>query len=111
MTYDRFDVILVNFPFTEKRGQKQRPAIILSNGSFNRAHGHSLTTMVTTASNTKWPSDLPIIDFADAGLRTQCVARMKLFTVADDLIIGRLGTLSGGDQDRLTEAIGKMISA
>lgn len=109
MNYDRFDVILVNFPFTEKRGQKQRPAIVLSNGAFNQAHGHALTTMVTTASNTKWPSDTPIINFVDAGLRTPCVARLKLFTIANELILGRLGTLSQDDQGRLSMTIGDML--
>lgn len=105
MTYSRFDVILVDFPFTEKRGQKRRPAIVLSNNSFNSAHNHAIAAMVTTASNTRWPSDLAIADFVDAGLRTPCVTRMKLFTVADDLIIGRIGTLSTSDQSRLALAI------
>jgi mRNA interferase MazF len=105
VTYNRCDVILVNFPFTEKRGQKRRPAIVLSNNSFNSAHGHAITAMVTTASNTKWSSDLPIADFVDAGLQTPCVMRMKLFTVADDLILGRIGTLSTSDQSRLVLAV------
>lgn len=111
MNYARFDIILVNFPFTERRGQKQRPAIILSNDAFNSAHGHALTAMVTTASNTRWPSDLSIIDYADAGLRSPCVARMKLFTIASELIIGRIGTLSANDQDRLKNVISNVLGA
>ncbi|PWK63880.1 type II toxin-antitoxin system PemK/MazF family toxin [Aminobacter sp. AP02] len=110
MTYSRFDVILVNFPFTEKRGQKRRPAIVLSNYAFNTEHNHAVTAMVTTASNTIWQSDLSIADFADAGLRTPCVTRMKLFTVADDLILGRIGTLSTSDQARLALAIQSLFA-
>ena len=53
--------------------------------------------MVTTASITKWPSDIPINDHLRAGLLSPCVARAKLFTIADDLVIGRVGTLTTED--------------
>jgi mRNA interferase MazF len=105
VTYDRYDVILVQFPFTEKRGQKQRPAIVLTDRDFNNAHLHAVTAMVTTASNTRWASDLHIAAFAEAGLRSPCFARMKLFTVAEDLIIGRIGTLAQQDQTSMATAI------
>lgn len=110
MTYSRFDVVLVRFPFTEKQGHKQRPSVILTNSAFNSNHRHAVTAMVTTASNTTWPSDLPITDFVDAGLRLSSVLRMKLFTVAEDLIIGRVGTLSSTDQRRVTHAMHALFS-
>ena len=93
MSYRRFDVILVLFPFSERRGTKQRPAIVLSGDAFNAAHRHSIVAMVTTASITRWPSDMPIRDYSKAGLRSPCVARAKVVTISDDLVIGRIGTL------------------
>ena len=105
MTYNRYDVVLVQFPFTERRGQKQRPAIVLTDRDFNDAHAHAVTAMVTTASNTRWASDLHIVAFAEAGLHTPCVARMKMFTVAEDLIIGRIGTLAVQDQTNIKTAM------
>ena len=68
MSYDRFDVILVLFPFTEKKAHKQRPAIVLSDKVFAEVHGHSICAMVTTAGTTSWPSDLVISDYVGAGL-------------------------------------------
>ena len=93
MSYSRFDVILVLFPFSERKGTKQRPAVVLCDSAFNAAHRHSIVAMVTTASVTKWPSDIPIGDYRKAGLLSPCVARAKVFTISDDLVIGRVGTL------------------
>lgn len=105
MTYGRFDVILVSFPFTDKRGQKQRPAVVLTSRTFLESHHHAVAAMVTTASNTVWPSDMQIAAFVEAGLHGPSVIRMKLFTVADALIIGRVGTLAQPDQLAVTKAV------
>ncbi len=109
MTYNRFDIVLVQFPFSEKRGQKQRPALVLTDSSFNAPHQHAITAMVTTAANTKWPSDLRIAEFAEAGLKSPSVTRFKLFTVAQDLIIGRIGTLTSNDQKSLRRFLGGLF--
>ena len=111
MSYDRFDLILVLFPFTEKRGQKQRPAIVLSNRQFNDLHRHAVVAMVTTASNTSWPSDLALRRFVEAGLRSPSVARAKLFTIPYDLVPGRIGTLAADDAVAVSDWIGGFLSA
>lgn len=105
VTYDRFDVVLVLFPFSEKIGQKQRPAIVLTDKAFNHAHGHAITAMVTTASNTHWPSDIRIIDPQSAGLREPSTVRLKLFTIASSVIIGRVGTLMNADGRSVVEGL------
>ncbi len=110
MSYDRFDVVLVLFPFTEKKGQKQRPAVVISNGKFNAEHQHSIVAMVTTASVTKWPSDLQIGGYTEAGLLTPCVARAKLFTIADTLVVGRVGTLLPEDAERIDGWVKDLVS-
>lgn len=104
MTYNRFDVVLVHFPFSEKQGQKKRPAIVLTAQDFNERHAHALCAMVTTASNTKWETDMPVQAYIEAELRTPCVVRMKWFTVAAMLILGRVGTLQPEDQASLRRA-------
>lgn len=110
MSYDRFDVILVLFPFTEKKGKKQRPAIVLSNQAFNEAHQHAVVAMVTTASQTSWPSDVPIGNYNEAGLLSPCVARAKLFTISFDLVPGRVGSLSEADAIRIDNWVGELLS-
>jgi mRNA interferase MazF len=102
VSYDRFDVILVLFPFTERKGHTQRPAIVLSDADFNALHQHSIAAMVTTAATTRWPSDVAIKDVVQAGLMVPSVARAKLFTVADGLVIGRIGGLTDADADAIS---------
>ncbi|HEY5818722.1 MAG TPA: type II toxin-antitoxin system PemK/MazF family toxin [Mesorhizobium sp.] len=111
VSYGRFDVVLVLFPFTEKKGQKQRPAIVLSNRSFNDQHRHAIVAMVTTASQTRWPSDLGLSGYVEAGLRSPSVARAKLFTISYDLVPGRVGTLSNADAMAMENWLGVLISS
>ena len=105
MIFDRCDVVLVLFPFSEKMGQKQRPAIVLTDKVFNSLHGHAITAMVTTASNTRWPTDIRLADYASAGLRVPSTVRLKLFTIANAVIIGRIGTLSKADGHSVSSGV------
>jgi len=109
VSYGRCDVILVLFPFTEKKAHKQRPAIVLSDKAFSEAHGHSIAAMVTTAATTAWPSDLPVNHYADAGLLSPCVARAKFFTVSHHLVPGKVGVLSKDDAARFLAWAGTLM--
>lgn len=97
MTFERFDVVVVPFPFTDRSIKLRRPAIILSDKSFGAATGQSLLAMITRAERSAWPDDLAIGDLASAGLNGPCVVRLKLFTLVDTLISPRLGKLGEPD--------------
>lgn len=103
-TFERYDVGLTLFPFTERRGGKTRPCLILTDEAFHRAHGHVIAAMITTASVTKWPSDIPISQLSAAGLRTSSVVRMKLFTLEVGRLIGRIGALAPPDREAVAAA-------
>jgi mRNA interferase MazF len=109
VSYDRFDVILVLFPFTDKKGSKQRPALVLSSSDFNTSHQHSIAAMVTTAIASNWPSDIRIDDVVEAGLMTPSVARAKLFTIADERVIGRIGRLTAADAARIAHWTASLV--
>lgn len=99
MTYNRFDIVKVPFPFTDRQAGKYRPALIISTaGPFNSLVGHSVMAMITSATQSAWPLDTPINDLESAGLPAQSLIRLKLFTLDHRLIIGSLGHLSANDQ-------------
>ena len=94
------DVVVVPFPFIDRREAKRRPALVLSGRSFNEA-GHSVLAMITTQSNPPWPGDTVIADRDAAGLRVPCIVRIKVFTLDNRLILKKVGHLSPDDQARV----------
>lgn len=109
MTYSQFEIVVVPFPFTDKPASKKRPVVILSDASFNNQMSQSICAMVTTAKEKGWPSDVIITDLAKAGLKSDCCVRMKFFTIDHTLFLGKLGALSGSDQDDLKKSLSKVI--
>ena len=99
MICEALEVVIVPFPFTDRATQKRRPAVVLSEKSFNR-HGHSLMAMITS-SRTLWPSDSPITNLASCGLSGACLVRLKLFTLDNRLIVRRIGRLSEPDKSQV----------
>ena len=98
MTFERFEVVIVPFPFSDRAGTKRRPALVLSHQSFNRSHSQLVLAMITTAARGRWPSDTPIGDLGAAGLKADSVVRLKLFTIERALIAARIGRLSDADR-------------
>lgn len=102
MICDFGDVVVVPFPFIDRAVTKWRPALVISVRSFNEAHASSVMAMITTASKSIWPSDTPIEDGTSAGLQHPSIVRWKLFTLPNDLISHKAGSLSSADRARIS---------
>ena len=96
-----FDVVVVPFPFTDRNSAKRRPALVLSSSAFNQKAQHSVMAMITSAGQSSWLSDYFIEDLDVAGLPTECLVRLKLFTLDHRLVIREAGTLGAADQKKL----------
>jgi len=108
--FDRFDVVRVPFPLTDREAEKVRPALVLSDRrGFSAAAGHSVMAMITSASHAPWPLDVPIVDLASAGLPAASRVRFKLFTLDHRLIRGPLGRLSQEDGASVTAALRRLL--
>ena len=98
MICDAGDVIVVPFPFVDVAAEKRRPSLVLSRQAFNLSSRHSICAMITTATRTRWASDIVIQNLRAAGLPRPCVVRWKLFTLPNEIILRRAGSL--GEEDR-----------
>ncbi|NBB78772.1 MAG: type II toxin-antitoxin system PemK/MazF family toxin [Verrucomicrobia bacterium] len=108
--YDRFDIVVLPFPFTDRSTMKRRPALILSNPDYQKSSGHLICAMVTTAARSKWPGDTTIAAWVDAGLPKPSKVRLKLFTLDARFVIRRLGKLVESDASEVTEALSKTLN-
>jgi len=98
VSFERFAVVRVPFPFTDRNATKNRPALVLSNDAdFNTPAGHSVMAMIISQANAPWPLDCPLADLAAAGLPAPSKVRFKLFTLDHRLVRGELGKLAVSD--------------
>ena len=65
--------------------------------------------MITSARG-DWPSDVTIGGWREAGLSVPCKVRFKLFTLDDDLIVRKVGTLVERDSAAVSEALGRVLA-
>jgi len=108
--FERFDVVRVPFPFTDRQATRNRPALVISDGAlFNRVVGHSVMAMITSAAHESWPLDCAISDLSAAGLPVASVVRWKLFTLDHHLIRGVLGRLSESDAASAMAAVTRLL--
>lgn len=109
MIFERFDVVVVPFPFVDSPKRRPRPALVLSSAAFGHANGHSILAMITRGIATRWPSDRPIGDLAATGLRHPSVVRWKLFTLDHRVITRRIGSLAASDAEACGAALAGVL--
>ena len=109
MTFERFDVVVVPFPFVDAARTKPRPALILSNDGFNRENGHSVLAMITRATHTRWRSDHTIEELRKTGLRDPSVVRFKIFTLDNRILQRRIGRLGDNDARGCAAAVDAIL--
>ena len=101
--------VVVPFPFVDAVAEKRRPSLVLSRQTFNHSSGHSICAMITTASRTRWASDIVIQNLRAAGLPRPCVVRWKLFTLPNEIILRRAGSLGKEDRQNVIQAARTII--
>jgi mRNA interferase MazF len=105
---DPGDVVVVPFPFSERRGQRRRPALVISKRAFNHA-GHTVMAMITSSARSSWPGDVELDDLEGAGLRVPCRVRLKVFTLDNRLIVRCAGSLSRADAEAVSSSLRKHL--
>ena len=108
MTFSRWDVVAISYPFMEDDAAKHRPGVIVSTDRLHKAHQLHIVAMVTTARAGVRPDDIAVSDVARAGLPVPCVIRpARLVTLNAAMIARRSGTLAMKDRN----AVAAMLKA
>jgi len=112
MAFDRWQVVVVPFPFADRQTRRRRPALVVSRPeALGNTIGHSVLAMVTSARHRRWPLDVPVTQLESAGLPAPSVVRMKLFTLDDRLVERVAGTLAEADVQGVEAALERLLGA
>lgn len=95
------DIVLVPFPFTDLSATKKRPALVLVSDLEDVT-----LAFVTTQLHWKKDWDLLLEPRESNGLKKRSIVRLaKITTLENDLILGRLGTITESKQKELNKKL------
>jgi mRNA interferase MazF len=110
MPFDFGDIVLVAFPFTSQTASKRRPAVVVSNRSYNETKPDVVIMAMTSqlrpnpALGETWIGQWEI-----AGLLKPSAVKPVFATIERSLLIRQLGTLTADDQTALKTAIAEVL--
>ncbi len=109
MICDPFEVVEVPYPFADPAQVRRRKALVVSSVEFNAKNRSSVLLVLTSDRPPHWQRDVALEAWPEAGLRKPCIARMKAFTLPNDLILDRVGTVQEVDRKRIAKALKKTL--
>ncbi|HHT9160067.1 MAG TPA: type II toxin-antitoxin system PemK/MazF family toxin [Candidatus Brocadiaceae bacterium] len=97
-TYNKGDIVLVPFPFSDQTATKKRPAVIISSDRYNNTSS-DIVIMAITSKTGKNPTigECLINNWQDAGLLKPSVIKPAISTIEQTLVLKKLGRLSQKD--------------
>jgi mRNA interferase MazF len=106
MAFQRSDVVLVPFPFSDLSTSKVRPAVVVSSDLYHATEPDlllaALTSKVATATG---PFDYVLDDWRAAGLRRPSALEPALFTLDPARVLHRIGALTPADMERVNQRL------
>ena len=97
MAFQRGDVVLVPFPFSDLSTTKVRPAVVVSSALYHDQEPDLILAAITSKVATIGPLDYVLNDWQTAGLRYQSALKPVLFTLDPALVLYRIGALTASD--------------
>ena len=101
------DILIINFPFTDGKGSKRRPVLVIKQTDDNDL----LIAKVTSQPyNTQF--DMPISEWKQAGLLSISFIRIhKIQTLHSSLVFGQIGRLPSTDLKSAKKAIINLVKS
>lgn len=106
MAYERGDVVLLPFPFTDQTATKVRPAVVVSSAEYMDSEPDLVVAGVTS----RLPAeenlfDYVLQDWAEAGLRLPSALKPLLASIEPALVLLRVGKLSPPDMQGVDQVL------
>ena len=99
------DVVLVDFPFSDRNAEKRRPGLVLAQDP----HADLLVARITSKS-VELPTDVVLVDWKSAGLNIPSNVRLlKLATTHESYVLRRLGKVTATDRQAAINALRKFL--
>src|SRR5437764_481206 len=109
---DQGDVLLIPVPFTDLTSQRRRPVIVISNNDYNRA-----TADVVVVAMTSNPAiNACTFTITQAGMeagtlkRPSQVRSAKIYTLAQSIVIHKIGRVKATVLDRIRTMMQDLVS-
>jgi len=108
--YEKGDVVLVPFPFSNQTDHKKRPAVVISANSYNNAsHDAVIMAITSQIGKTIGIGECLITNWQEAGLLKPSVLKTAISTIEQSLILKKLGKLSQSDLLSMDGSIKKFL--
>jgi mRNA interferase MazF len=108
--YNRGDVILVPFPFSDQTTTKKRPAIIVSSDTYNSISQEIVIMAITgQIKGHIGVGEFLIEDWQGAGLLRPSAVKSAISTIEQRLVLKLLGRLSARDLSTLEKTLKELF--
>ena len=91
--YNRGDVVLVAFVFSDESGKKLRPAVIISSAAYNRSRQEIVVAAITSNIRRRFFGDHLIADWKGAGLLFPSLVTGIFRTIKRTMVDRKLGAM------------------
>jgi len=108
-SFSRGDVVLVKFVFTDEKGAKQRPGLIISSDRYHQGRQETILIAITSNVARLLVGDYKIKAWRESGLLYPSIVTGIVRTIKHDMIARKMGELPASElravEDKLREIL------
>jgi mRNA interferase MazF len=99
--YNRGDIVLVSFIFSDETGERRRPAVIVSTDAYHQSRQEAIISAITSRTDRILVGDHLISEWQGAGLLFPSVATGIIRTIKQGMIARKLGSMPASDMQAI----------
>jgi mRNA interferase MazF len=108
-SYSRGDVVLVNFVYSDETGTKRRPVLLLSTEAYHNGRQEAIVAAITSNTRRILTGDTLVSQWESVGQLCLSVVTGVLRTIKQEMVAGKLGSLTPGDLEVVEREVGNSL--